>query len=61
MPAVVYTISTNNAAIDGLYINAKLPFTATGVPPAPDGGTDATGTSDAGTSDTGAGDAQPGG
>jgi hypothetical protein len=59
MPAVVYTISTNNAAIDGLYINAKLPFTATGVPPAPDGGTDATGASDAGT--TGADDAQPGG
>jgi hypothetical protein len=65
LPAVVYTI-TSNTSVDGLYINATLPFTVTAATPPPDGGTDATGGSDtsndggttteAGAPETGGGD-----
>jgi hypothetical protein len=69
LPAVIYTVATTTPA-DGLYINAKLPFTATPAVPPPDagatagdggdaapvsdGGVPETGASETGASDTGA-------
>jgi hypothetical protein len=46
LPAVVYTVETGTTGTDGLYVNATLPFSATGVTPT-DGGTTPDATVDA--------------